>query len=185
MTIDPKEAEASLRDIAGAERRTRESLVYARAGSYLILWGFVTSAAYVATYASPRNGGAIWIGAILGGLACMAAINFFAKPDDGGRVWDMRLTLSLAAIIGYGLLWTQLLPGFGPRETNAFWPMLYMLGYAIAGIWLGRAFSFIGLAVTALVLLGYLRFGEFDTLWYALVEGTALIGGGLWLRRRG
>lgn len=185
MTIDQKEAKASLRDIARAEQRTRETLAYARAGSYLILWGVVTSAAYVATYANPHEGGAIWIVAIIAGLLGMAAINFLAKPDDGGRVWDLRLALSLAAIIGFGLVWTQILPGFGPRETNAFWPTLYMLGYVIAGIWIGRAFSFIGIAVTLLVLLGYVHFGEFDTLWYALVEGAALVGGGLWLRRRG
>jgi len=70
-------------------------------------------------------------------------------------------------------------------QISAFWTTLAMLGYVLAGIWLGRFFITCGIAVTALTLVGYFWLGHWFPLWMAAIEGGALIGGGLWLRRIG
>jgi hypothetical protein len=60
-----------------------------------------------------------------------------------------------------------------------------MLGYVVAGIWFGSVFIYVGLSVTTLTLASYLWAGDWFALVMAIIEGMALIGGGLWLMRRG
>jgi hypothetical protein len=84
---------------------------------------------------------------------------------------------------GFGLLWSRLLGKFGIRESEAFWPTLFMFGYAIAGLWLGPALVAIGLAITALTVAGYLWIDAWFDLYLALVAGGGLILCGLWMRR--
>ena len=58
-----------------------------------------------------------------------------------------------------------------------------MLFYCLAGLWFGRAFVAIGLAIIALTLIGYFFItGAFFLLWMAVVNGVGLIVGGLWMR---
>ena len=42
---------------------------------------------------------------------------------------------------------------------GAFWPIYFMLLYIIAGLWFGHAFVAIGLAISALTLVGYFFVG--------------------------
>jgi hypothetical protein len=71
----------------------------------------------------------------------------------------------------------------GPREEMAFWPTLFLFGYALAGLWFGAAFSAIGLGLTALILAGYFWSGEAFILWQAFVSGFGFMLCGLWMRR--
>ena len=57
-----------------------------------------------------------------------------------------------------------------------------MFGYAVAGLWLGRAFVVIGLLITALTVVGYLWSGAWFDLYLALVAGGGLALCGLWMR---
>ncbi len=54
---------------------------------------------------------------------------------------------------------------------------------ASPGLWFGYAFIAIGLAITALTLVGYFFIGAAFPLWMAFVNGGGLILGGLWMRR--
>ena len=77
----------------------------------------------------------------------------------------------------------QVLGDFGPRELGAFWPIYFMLFYMLAGLWFGRAFVGIGLAVTVPTLIGYFYvLGGSFLLWMAVVNGCGLVLGGLWMR---
>jgi len=59
-----------------------------------------------------------------------------------------------------------------------------MLFYCLAGLWFGRAFIVIGLAITVLTLIGYLFItGGMFLLWMAAVNGGGLVLSGLWMRR--
>ena len=65
----------------------------------------------------------------------------------------------------------------------AFWPTLFLFGYALAGLWFGAAFSAIGVGLTALILAGYACSGAAFPLWAAAVSGGGFILCGLWMRR--
>jgi hypothetical protein len=62
----------------------------------------------------------------------------------------------------------------------AFWPTLFLFGYALAGLWFGAAFSAIGLGLTALILAGYVWSGAAFSLRLAVVCGGGFILCGLW-----
>jgi hypothetical protein len=178
MTIDPKLAAAALDDIAGVERRTRQALVNAHAGTILLFWGVLVTLGYLAEYGWPRYAGPIWIAVNLLGLA--GTVRFSGRSGDATA---RRIVWAFVVLMGYGMIWSLLIGGFGPRQLDAFWPTLVMCGYVLLGLWLGRFFIALGLIVTALTVVGFFWLGSWFQLWMATVNGGALLVGGLWLRR--
>jgi hypothetical protein len=97
----------------------------------------------------------------------------------------LQLLAALLATFVFGLLVVVVLGPFGARALNAFWALLFLLGYVLAGIWVGRCFIACGCTVAALTVAGYFRTGPWFALWMAVVDGGALMLGGWWLRRAG
>ncbi len=94
------------------------------------------------------------------------------------------MLFGMLVLYGYGWVVQAIVP-MTPRQQGAFWPTVFMLGFALAGLWLGRAFVFLALAVSALAIVGYYWSGAWFGLWMAAVGGGGLLIGGLWLRRIG
>lgn len=184
MTIDPNEAAASLSDVATIERRTRETLVYARSSASLILWGLLVGAGYVISFLDPELHHAHWIAIAAAGFTGSFLIHRRRSTRDS-RMGELLLSTELV-LLAFGFVFLILFWPVTSRQMGAFWPTLVMLGFVIAGIWLGRFFIYCGIAVTALTLAGYLWVDDtWYALWMAAVNGGGLIAGGLWLRRLG
>jgi hypothetical protein len=187
MTVDRDTAVASLAAIEDAERRTARAIVYGTASTFLILWGVITAAGYIFTQAYPARAAITWPVLTVAGLAMtvvMTARNsasLTAAPSQLG--W--RLVGAQIALIGFGLMVVVVLGPFKGRQLDAFWPLLFMLGYVLAGIWVGRFFVLCGVAIALLTVAGFWWSGPWFQLWMAAVNGGALILGGLWLRRQG
>jgi hypothetical protein len=185
MTFEQQNAAASLSEIARVERRTREAVIYAGASAILIMWGVLTAAGYVFDHFEPHHAGRAWLVIDATGIvgAALMVLRRELTPDQ--RIWAWRLVSAQLVLIIYGAIWLVVLGPFDGRKLDAFWPILFMLGYVIAGLWIGRFFVVCGATVTALTVAGYLWSGPWFDLWMAAIEGTALISGGLWLRRVG
>jgi hypothetical protein len=182
MTLDRDEAAASLSDIASVERRTRETVVYARSSSILILWGVLCFLGYVFQYFDPLDAHAAWIAAaVLGLVGTFVAGHWRRGPER--RSLAQPMFHAQLALIGYGFVLLALVWPIDGRQLSAFWPTLIMLGFVLMGLWLGRFFILCGLTVTALTLVGYFWSGTWFPLWMAAVDGGGLLAGGLWLRR--
>jgi hypothetical protein len=182
--IDSKQAAEALGEINEIVHRVRQSRTYDIASRMMILWGYLVFAGNIATYAWPRNGGFIWIGVNAAGVFGSFAISVFDYPRTGVRSFDARMAIAFLLFFAFGLLCSLVLGHFGPREMGAFWPIYFMLVYALVGLWVGLAFVAIGLGITALTLLGYFFVdGGAFLLWMAVVNGGGLILGGLWMRR--
>jgi hypothetical protein len=182
MTLDRDEAAASLSDIASVERRTRETVVYARSSTILILWGVLCVLGYVFQYVDPHDARSAWIAAgVLGVTGTFAAGQW--RRGSERRSLAQPMFYAQLALIGYGLVLLVLLWPVDARQLSAFWPTLIMLGFVLMGLWLGRFFILCGLAVTALTLVGYFWSGAWFPLWMAVIDGGGLLAGGLWLRR--
>ncbi len=184
MTIDLRDAQNSLQDIAQVERRTREALYYAGSSSLLILWGVCWAAGHAITYVSPRHANAAWYAIDVLGIAASVLIGCLrsrARP----RSWDWRIVGAFIVVMAFGLF-AQWLLGHGQyREVCVFWAVLVMAGYIVAGLWIGRFFILCGSLVILLSLAGYVWSGPWFNLWMAGVGGGSLVLGGFWLRHRG
>jgi hypothetical protein len=185
MTIDPADAAASLRDIETTEQRTRQTMFYATSGLILMLWGVVTAAGYLISGFRPGWAVPVWIGSWALGLAGTIGLISYRVRRQRARIRaDWRIVYAMIVLMVYAQLFILVLqPTY--RQIAAFHPMIWMFGFVLGGIWVGRHFVALGLVGTGLILLGYFGLGTWFQLWMALVQGVTLILGGFWLRRIG
>lgn len=180
--IDSREASEALADIHDMVGRVRQSRIYDLASQMMVMWGVLVFAGYLVTYLVPRYAVIGWVSVYvigIGGWGAFSAINW---SKSGVRTFDLKLLSALAMIIVFGVF-CCVFGHFGPRQLSTFWPIYFMLFYSIAGLWFGYAFIAIGVAVTALTLVGYYYLGNSFDLWMAFVNGGGLVLGGLWMRR--
>jgi hypothetical protein len=183
MSIDSKEASEALSEIGEIVRRVRQSRIYDLASQIMIASGILVVAGNLATFVSQRQGAYIWITINILNVVVAAIIATRGARRTGIHAFDHRVFAAFALFYAFGILCSIVLGHFGPREQGTFWPIYFMLFYCIAGLWFGRAFIAIGLAITVLTLIGYAFIGGASfLLWMALVNGGGLILSGLWMR---
>ena len=181
MTIRSDEAAAMLADVDSVVARVKQSRIYRNAALIIILWGAVDLVRDALIAVGPRWFGPRWFLVDLIGVAGTIAI-LRSGASPAGR-FPLRVLAAFALFYAFGWIWSDLLGQFGPREAMAFWPTLFLFGYALIGLIFGAAFSAIGLGLTGLVLAGYLWSGEAFILWQAFVTGFGFMLCGLWMRR--
>jgi hypothetical protein len=176
----PDEASAALADIESIAQRVKQSSVYRASSLILIGWGalvaFGNLAAPFAVPWTPK----LWIAINIVGVGMTIALLARIRQAGAGP-W--RAFVAFALFFAFGLVWSNVLGKMGPREQDAFWPTLFMFGYATAGLFIGRAFTLIGIGVAALIVAGYEWWGAGYDLYLALVNGGGLILCGFWMRR--
>jgi len=185
MSIDPQEADALLKGVEGVEKRTRELLVYARAGDYMILWGVLWVIGYGGEFWAWHYAHDIWLSLDAIGIVgtCLIIWRTTRCIEPGRRRFIfVRPLISILVLMGFGILWVWL-ANFGGREQSAFWPTLCGALLFCFGLWAGRTLSIAAALVVALTMAGYFWSGPWFGLWLAVTCGGALILGGLWLRR--
>lgn len=180
MQIDPKAAEASLADIDVIVARLKQSTYYRVASTNIIIWGVLVALGYVANYFVPSQARTIWI--TVNVLGFIASFILGLRLYRAGLNLASRILIATLLFFGFGLAWYQM-GNFTIRGTGAFWPTLFMFGYALAGLWLGRVFTWLGVGVALLVLAGYLWVNTGYEIYLAIVDGGGLILAGLWMRR--
>ena len=181
--IDRKEASAALSEIDDMVQRVRQSRIYELASQFMVVAGVFVVVGNLATYVEPRYSAVIWPAVNVLTIAISAIISVYDHRRTGLRSFDARVLIAIVLFYGFGVLCSVVLAHYGPREMGTFWPIYFMLFYCIAGLWFGRAFIVIGLAITVLTLVGYFFItGFIFLLWMAVVNGGGLIVSGLWMR---
>jgi hypothetical protein len=180
VQIDPRAAEASLADIDAIVGRLKQSALYRGSSTITIVWGLLVAFGYVATQLAPSRASIIWI--VADGLGFFATIGFGLRLRRAGAEFDWRIVAVILLIFGFGTICAGL-GHYGSRELSVFWPILFMLGYAIAGLWLGRVFVLIGIGIPLLALFGYFYIDGWFQAYLAIVNGGGLIFAGWWMRR--
>ena len=185
MAIDHDKAANSLSEIAKVESRTRQAVYDWVASDFLIMWGLLTAAGFVVEYVAPRYAWFDW-GAVTG-VGILGSVALYRRQARRARraPREWQMSYAMLAVLGFGLLLMVYYGDPTPRQISAYWPTLFMMGYVVAGLWVGRFFIVCGLTVAALILAGYFWAGDWFYLWMALVHGGGLVAGGLYLRRVG
>ena len=186
MTVESREALASLQDIAEVERRTREALCYSGSSTIFILWGVLVACGYGVTAWQPGWARTAWLAISVLGCAATALIVAARMRTRPREARDWRIISALIALMIFGAAWTWALGPVIPRHLMyAFQPSLVMLGMILAGLWVGRFFVGLGVAGLALILIGETQSEPWLRLWMAVAQSGTLVLGGLWLRRIG
>lgn len=181
MTISPDEAGAMLADIGSVVARVKQSRIYRAASDSLMLWGAIVVAGNILTVITPRWAIWEWIGLnLFGAAATIFALN---RRRTLGANFPLRLFAGFALFFAFGWVWSEMIGHFGPRQLDAFWPTVFLFGYALAGLWFGLAFSAIGVGLAALIVAGYFWSGEWFNLYLAAVHGGGFALCGYWMRR--
>jgi hypothetical protein len=181
----PLEARQSLDAAAAAERRVSEAIMYGRFGPFLILWGIVWIAAFTGTYLRPAHGLAIWLIASAIGWLGSFAIGFSWRRADSHRSMAERSRpwLTAIALFAYAWLWPVLLYSGNPNAVSIYAGTFTGFAYVLVGIWRGLWLTWLGLAVTALFMVGLVADPAWFKLYAALAGGGGLIVAG-WLFQR-
>ena len=182
MAISPSEAGATLADIDAVVAKVKRSLFYRRTGEITILWGAIIACGDLVSIAAPRWSAWDWRVADALGVAATIVLMARGRWSLGLRV-PLRFLAAFALVFLFGFLWSAVIGRLGPRELDAFWPTLFLFGYALAGLWFGAALTALGLALSALIVAGYFWLGAWFDLWLAVVNGGGFILCGLWMRR--
>ena len=181
MTISADEATATLADIDGVVARVKQSTIYRSTSLTFFLWGVVIIIGNCLAMIWPRWAGWTWLAINI--CAAIATAAIIRRGSDATMQWPLRFIAAFVLFFIFGWIWCNEIGHFGPRQMDAFWPTLFMLGYTLAGLWFGVAFTALGLVLTALILAGYFWSGEWFSLWLAIFNGGGLILCGVLMRR--
>ncbi len=181
MIIRSDEAAATLAEIDGVVAKVKQSRIYRSAALITMLWGVVNLGRGLLIALAPAAFGTRWFLAdVVGVVATIAILRLRASPAGS---FPFRVLAAFAIVYAFGWVSSRVIGDFGPREVMAFWPMLFLLGFAMAGFLFGWVFSAIGVGLSTLIVAGYLWSGDAFPLWQAAVTGLGFIACGLWMRR--
>jgi hypothetical protein len=190
MNVSNEEAQASLASANDTMLRTRKAIAATYSSPLLILWGLLWAAAFAATqfyveYAS-------WIFGIMAAIGLIGSFPVWfqvkrrlpvREPAEKNLNWRMGGLWGLLFV--YITIWSSIIHPAGGMQFNAFIVTAIMFSYIVIGLWYTAYFMvWLGLAVTAVTLVGFFFLAHYYCLWMAVTAGGLLLGTGLYLRLR-
>ena len=192
MNVTNEDAVQSLAQVEEVMAKTRQSLVSAYAGSFLVLWGFIWVVSYLGTYVFPEWANWIWnISSALGAIGTFFVIRHQfgqgpVKRNPSDKQFLLRTILFWPLVFAYAFVWLSIFkPGNG-IEFNAFLVTVIMFAYVVMGRWFDSwLMSTLGIVITGFTLVGFhLVPAEYYCLWMAFTAGGGLLGTGLYMKLR-
>jgi hypothetical protein len=178
MNVTDQEAREALADIQGVADRTRRLLIGGYGGMLLAQWGMLCAVAYLITYLLVIQRrydaiGWVWWGLMMVGVVGMWRLGR-RHPVRG--VLNRRIGMFWGALCVYAYVWLMLLYPWNGAQFNLFLITLVMFAYVVIGIFAWRVMLWLGLGVTALILIGYFTLWPSPLLWLWM---AACVGGPL------
>jgi hypothetical protein len=183
MSVSPTQAGAELAAIDDVVRRVKQSRMYRISGEIAILWGVVDVVRFLVTSLSPPEArGWSWLIVDAAGVALTVAR--LLRTSRAPSLAVGRLLAAVLLFYGFGMVWSLGIGHFDGRQATAFWHMLFLFGYCLAGLWFGYGFLVLGLGVSAAIFAVYLFAGVWFFPAIAVVSGLGYVLCGLWMLRR-
>ncbi len=193
MHISPSEARESLSEVEDTAKRTKRMVACGGGDVLFIVWGGIWALGYLSTHFLPLVTGWVWLALVAAGIVISVIVGKRHMPVRSPL--DKRIAWFWWLLYGYAGLWFVLLSPFievnGPEQSQMFWKhygalvaTVPMFAYVVTGLWLDHFMVWIGLAVTALAVLGLFLLQPYFFLWMAITGGGTLIGTGLAIRKR-
>ncbi len=188
MNVTPEDARRALDEIRDVEERTREALNFW--AYYMLLWGLVWTIGFLATQAAPGAIYWIWGAMIAVGMAGSAFLAIrqgsrarFA-PGSRAEYIGSQLGIFYAVLYGFAALWLVVFP-LSALQIGLLWITVVMFGCIISGAWLRQPLPItLGVATTALSVLGYYVAPGYFWVWSAVFAGLPLVGISIYYLRK-
>jgi hypothetical protein len=182
MNISREEAAQALGAIE-ASRSTMRAIVRSYRGHYLLwLWGGIWAVMALAVQFYGQQG--IRFFPWIGGTGMVASLAIRCAQSGTVRMpVDKRFLRLLLAIIIFAFVWPLVL-GLppNPKVVFAYFGLVAMFYYVVAGIWFDMYLLWVGLVVSGLIVAGLLFFPAIFWWWIAIVCGGTLVGTGFYVR---
>jgi len=184
--LTPEEAREALELVEQATRQMRRALAYGGAPYFMLIWGVVWLLGFGATHFLQGQTTLIgWIWAVLDTLGFLAT--FAVGATLGSKIRSplgARVGLAWLVWIVYGFLVVYFAHPQSQEQTSLLISLMVMMGYLTTAILYASPFlAALGVAMTVLIIVGYLAFFALFNLWMALLGGGTLIAGGLYILR--
>lgn len=190
MNVSQENARESLELVEDTTTRLRRAIAASYASGLLILWGLIWVIGFASVHFLPRRAGHIFTALDLVGLVGTVLL-IMRWPRTGSvrgagtTVVLRRMCVFWALLFAYALAWIVLTSPLDGLQLCVFLCTVGMFGYTVIGLWSGGFFMlWLGLAVTALTLIGYYVLPDYFYLWMSPMGGGALLGTGLYIRIR-
>jgi hypothetical protein len=186
--LDSENAQESLDAIEEVMAQTRKAIASTYANPLLILWGALwvasfTAAQFYLVYAHYIFWGMGAIGGVGTFIICRISHTQPYVRTSIRSGW--RLLWFWVLLIVYAFIWLSILAPFNGMQLNAVFSTAAMFGYIVIGLWFGSYFMvWLGLAVTAMTLVGFYFIPHYYCLWMAITGGGAILCTGLYIRLR-
>jgi hypothetical protein len=182
MEISTNEATQALQAIEASKLAMRRAIMASRGPAQLWVWGLAWMAmAIVRKLEYPRFWVTIvWISII--GSVISLTIGILQSGRIRGKI-DKRFiaVCSSLLVFGYGI-WPQFVAFKGFDSAFAYQMLVWMQLYIVGGIWFDTCLFWVGLLITALVLVGFVCFPTFFWL-AAFLSGAVLLCSGFYIQR--
>lgn len=182
MKLSAHEAAAALADVDSARAAMRHAIRAHRGHYHLWIWGVT----WVVMPLLAHVGGdravryfflVIVVGGIVSTWVGMSQARQVRLPANA------RFLGVIAALVGFAVLFPFVLHARAdPKALYAYTCLIAMQAYVIAGLWADSYLLWVGLAITALILVGLFAFPGVFWLWMAVFGGGALVGTGFYVR---
>ena len=184
-SISPDDAHRSLRAIDESREAIRRAVRAHRGHLHLWLWGGIWITMALAAHFHGEAATRFFPFFVLPGVIASMAIGIYQSRQIRAPR-DHRFLAALGCLLAFGLLWPLVLGiGGGPSadiRLFAFFALLVMQLYVLAGIWFDNYLLAIGLSVSALILTGLFAFPEIFWLWFAICCGGPVLLSGFIVR---
>ena len=182
MQLTPEEAARALAAIQ-TSRETMRSAIRAHRGHYhLWLWGVVWVGMAMLAEFRGLTGIRLLPWLCAAGVAGSTVLGAIQSSQIRGPI-DKRFLGVLAAVILFSALWPLVLRApVNDQAIFAYIGLVAMLCYIIAGIWFDTYLVWLGLVMTALILVGLFLFSSIFWWWIAIFGGGTLIVTGFYIR---
>ena len=182
MNLSPQDAAAALAEVEDARRTMRRAIRAHRGHFYLWIWGATwiampLTAHFLGDYAV-RYFGLICVPGTIASIA-VGLIQRRQVSAPGSQ----RLFGVLAAIFGFAALFPFVLHSHADaRACYAYACLAAMQGYVVIGLWTDTYLFWLGLFVTAMILIGYFLLPGIFWVWMAVCGGGPLFLTGFYVR---
>lgn len=180
--ISPHEAAAALAEVDRARSAMRRAIRDHRGHFHLWIWGL----AWVVMPLMAQVYGDLaarwfWVPCVVAGVAS-ASVGLVQRQQVRERM-NLRFLGAMAALIAFAVIFLFVLqPQLSIKSLYTYECLVVLQAYVIAGLWTDTYLLWLGIAVTALVLVGFFFLPGIFWLWMALFGGGSLIATGFYVR---